>query len=553
MEQQDSNLKLFDWFIELTSHQNLDTFLAEALAQISAIFKAEASSLLFLSNPPMYIRQGQFDPETARQINLWEKSIEERATLTSREIFTPRLYPIGTHTLTHNELKLLNIPLLSDVRIIGSLSLVLRPERMLDERQNQILTRFARAFGNVAQLMAELFLTQQKLRRLGLIYQMGQMMSSTFNLKKLLHDAMQMAKSITGAETASLFLLPKENAENAFKFALDGPETDLSPRKVNLSGSISGWVAANNEALVVNDVKADRRFNQAVDSLPGILTRSLLCVPLQTKGRTIGVLLALNKNAATGFDEEDLNLLLTLAAQAGIAIENARLYQDLREEKDKIIKAQESVRRELARRLHDGAIQLLAAIDMNLEYIKRLLKLKPEDVPQELENARQMTQRATKEARLVLFELRPLVLEDEGLVPALRTYVEKLRSVEPFTVHFEADELKQILDPKVAGTIFAITQEAVNNVKKHTQARNVWLSLRVEGCDLVLTIKDDGPGFDVSAVEQGYGKRGSLGLLNMRERAALIDGKLTIESGDELQEGGTLVTLRVPLSDAYPG
>ena len=292
----------------------------------------------------------------------------------------------------------------------------------------------------------------------------------------------------------------------------------------------------------------DPRFSREVDTRTGFLTQSVLCVPLQIKGKTIGVLEVLNKFSGDGFDEEDLQVALTMAAQAAIAIENARLYQSLREERDRIIEAQEEVRKELARNLHDGTVQLLAAIAMGLDHVERLLKIKPDAVYAELDALRKLTRQAMRDARLLLFEIRPVILESRGLVSALQAYVDQLRGSENFLVHLETDDFQDDLDSRAAGTIFSIVQEAVNNVKKHARARNVWIRLCVsDEEELVVTVEDDGLGFSVAQVESEYDQRGSFGLLNMKERAELIDGRLEIESSEAIPNQGTTVTLHVPL------
>jgi signal transduction histidine kinase len=290
------------------------------------------------------------------------------------------------------------------------------------------------------------------------------------------------------------------------------------------------------------------RFSRQVDARTGFLTQSILAVPMQIRGKTIGVLEVLNKYDEEGFDEEDLRLLLTLAAESAIAIENARLIQQLREERDRILTAQEEVRRDVNRRLHDGTVQLLAAIGMGIDHVERLLQLKPDAVYAELEALRKLTRQATREARMLLFELRPLILESQGLVVALQRYVEQLRENETFQVHFDSGGWEKAIDQQVAGAIFSIVQEAVNNTRKHAKANNLWIRLRETESHLMVQVEDDGLGFDMTAIEQDYEKQGSFGLLNMRERAELIEGGFSIESSEVMPEQGTLVALRVPLS-----
>jgi len=551
LEQRAASLIPLDQFIELVTHRDLEELLTDALALMIRTFNVKAGSLIFARVPPLRIRQGEFDfdKEVAEQITRWEKTIENRINSTW-EIQTPRLSPITIHPLPDSGLTLLTIPLLSQMKIIGSIGLVFEVGQEPDNYQHQVLIRFVRGISNMAQLTEELAVTQQRLSQLGLLYQVGQTMASTFDLTKLLNDTLQLTTSVIDAAASALMLIDEQSNELVLEVT-HGAEKVVVPRKrISLDEGIAGWVATHGEPVIVNDVSKDSRFSQKADAHTSSLTRSIAAVPLQIKGKTIGVLEVLNKLSTAGFDEEDLRLILTLTTQAAIAIENARLYQSLREERDRIIQAQDDVRRELSRKLHDGTVQLLAAIAMDVEHVGRLLKLRPEAVFAELDALRKLVHQATREARIVLFELRPVILESQGLVPALRSYVNQLQDSDEFAVHLDVGNFDSQLDPKVAGTIFSIVQEAINNVKKHAHARNVWLNLAIDRDQLVVGIKDDGQGFDVKAIERDYDQRGSFGLLNMHERAELIDGFLVIESSQVEPERGTVVTLRVPLNKA---
>jgi signal transduction histidine kinase len=547
LEQRAASLIPLDQFIELATHRDLEGLLTDALALMVRTFNAKAGSLIFAGVPPLHIRQGEFDKEAAEQITRWEKTIESREN-SIWEIQTPRLSPITIHPPSDSGLTLLTIPLMSQVKVIGSISLVFEPGQEPDNYQHQVLTRFVRGVSNMAQLTEELVVTQQRLSQLGFLYQVGQAMASTFDLTRLLNNTLKLTTSVIDAAASALMLIDERSNELVLAVTHGAEEVVVPRKRVSLDEGIAGWVATHGQPVIVNDVSKDSRFSPKANVCPDSLTRSIAAVPLQIKGKTIGVLEVLNKFSTDGFDEEDLKLMLTLATQAAIAIENARLYQSLREERDRIIQAQEDVRRELSRKLHDGAVQLLAAIAMDVEHIERLLELKPEAVLTELETLRKLVHRATREARMVLFELRPVILESQGLVPALQSYVNRLQGSDEFAVHLDIGNFRQQLDFNVTGTIFSIVQEAINNVKRHAHARNVWLNLAVDRDQLVVGIKDDGQGFDVKAIERDYDRRGSFGLLNMRERAELIDGFLVIESSPVEPERGTVVTLRVPLN-----
>jgi signal transduction histidine kinase len=273
----------------------------------------------------------------------------------------------------------------------------------------------------------------------------------------------------------------------------------------------------------------------------------MICVPLQAKGATLGALEVLNREDGKDFDEEDLDWLTTLAAQASIAIDNARLYSSLREERDRIIETEEEVRRQLARNLHDGVSQVLSALMMNIEVTRRLASAGDGDLHTEFDFLRGLAQQANQEIRHTLHELRPLVLESQGLLAALEAHVahQKQRN---FEITLEARNLPHFDNRRTESAVFMIVQEGLNNVRKHAGADNVWLRLAVADSDLVVEIEDDGRGFDLNAAIANYGNSGSFGLLSMRERTERLDGTLTIKSPRDAGAGGTLVVLRVPLS-----
>jgi signal transduction histidine kinase len=163
-----------------------------------------------------------------------------------------------------------------------------------------------------------------------------------------------------------------------------------------------------------------------------------------------------------------------------------------------------------------------------------------------------MTRQAVRDARSLIFGLRPLVLETKGLLVALEQYLEQLRESDSFTAyHLMAENFDRRLGlhPQVARVIFAILQEAINNARKHARAKNVTVRLRYdrEVKQIETAVEDDGTGFDLERVEEGYDQRYSFGLVNMRERASLIEGVLRIES--EVGKG-TRVELIVPWREA---
>ena len=247
---------------------------------------------------------------------------------------------------------------------------------------------------------------------------------------------------------------------------------------------------------------------------------------------------------ANAYRQDQLAFLSTLCNQATIALQNAQLYQQLQAEKDRIIGSEEEVRHWLARELHDGPTQTLSALAMRLNYARLLLEKEPEKAQEELADLEKMARRATKEIRTTLFKLRPLALETQGLRGALEQYVVRLQETGGTPVQLDIEEPSERLEANAEATIFFIIEEAVTNAHKHGNASSISVRIAPYGDFLVVTVRDNGKGFDVKAVEASYDQRGSLGLINMKERAELIGGRLEIQS----QPGhGTTITLAVPL------
>ena len=167
---------------------------------------------------------------------------------------------------------------------------------------------------------------------------------------------------------------------------------------------------------------------------------------------------------------------------------------------------------------------------------------------EELQKIEELAHRTTKEIRHMLFTLRPLILESQGLTAALQAMAEKMRETYNQNVIINVDE--KVLDNMEMGkqgVIFYIIEEATNNARKHANAGHIWVRLRsFETGIALLEIEDDGLGFDVEAVNKSYDKRGSLGMVNLRERTELVNGLLNIDSAPGK---GTRIQVYIPLTE----
>lgn len=270
-----------------------------------------------------------------------------------------------------------------------------------------------------------------------------------------------------------------------------------------------------------------------------------VCIPLVVGLGIYGLLLF--GHPEPGFiTDERLELLQAIAQQARVALQNAQLYSDLEQEKERIAEIHEEERRKLARNLHDGPTQSIGAIAMRVNFARRLITRDVDAAAEELFKIEELARRTTKEIRQMLFTLRPLILESEGLIAALEQLSEKMLENHDQNVIIQAPlGLVEEMEVGKQGVIFFIVEEAVNNARKHAQADHIWVRLKPSGDLLELEVEDDGVGFDVSAVESGYDQRGSMGMVNLRERAELVNGVLRIAS---TKGRGTRVSVTIPLT-----
>jgi len=295
------------------------------------------------------------------------------------------------------------------------------------------------------------------------------------------------------------------------------------------------------EAMQSDDPRHDPELAQFV-ALHGC--KSVLCVPLRAGFETYGAVVVASREPGI-FTGEHIEMLTAVCSQATIALQNAQLYQSLQQEKNRIVEIEENARKKLARDLHDGPTQSLAAIAMRLNYTRKLIAHQPDKVDEEISRVEELARRTTKEIRHMLFTLRPLVLETQGLVAALEASIQKSNETHPdIAIHLQADRVEDNLDLNAQGVVFYIIEEAVGNARKHAKAANIWIRLKLEPDAVIAEVQDDGEGFDVQGVTSAYESRGSLGMVNMRERAELVNGVLSLDSHPG---SGTTITLAVPL------
>lgn len=208
----------------------------------------------------------------------------------------------------------------------------------------------------------------------------------------------------------------------------------------------------------------------------------------------------------------------------------------------KIIKAQEEERLRVAREIHDGPAQAMANVVFRAEVCERLIDVDVERVKTELKSLRTQVRSCLKETRKIIFDLRPMTLDDLGLLPTVRRFLETMQDRSELICEVRTIGEEKRLDPYVEIGLFRVIQEAVNNVEKHAQASRVLVFIEFRRDFVMAIVDDNGRGFDVDSAAIGVD---SFGVLGMRERINLLKGRLEIKS----EEGkGTRVIIKIPLN-----
>ncbi|NTU85982.1 MAG: GAF domain-containing sensor histidine kinase, partial [Chloroflexales bacterium] len=273
---------------------------------------------------------------------------------------------------------------------------------------------------------------------------------------------------------------------------------------------------------------------------------ALAALPLVAAGCTIGVL-GLGFATPRAFPAEDRALMLALAQQCAQALERARLYAELQAAharlqhlSQRLIEAQEQERRHLARELHDEVGQALTGLRLSLELVGRM---PPEERAARLAEAHQATQELIARVRALSLDLRPAMLDDVGLLPALLWQVKRYSEQTGISVDLRHWGLERRFPPAVETVAYRVVQEALTNIARSAGVRTATVSLLASSTQLIVQVRDGGRGFVLA--EALAGARSS-GLAGMHERVSLLGGTLSIETAPG---AGTCVTADLPLCE----
>jgi signal transduction histidine kinase len=350
--------------------------------------------------------------------------------------------------------------------------------------------------------------TRDRLVETQSLHQVSLALLQKLELEEVLQIVCTEAQRMTGAKGSSIGLV---EGEEWLRILYSTGESLEKPGRVPIGQSMLGLAVKRGEPLVINNRPGIN------DGFPSVTPVSLLAIPLKVQGQIIGVLAVVNKEH--GFSKEDVRLIELFANQAALAVENTRLAKQVQE----MAVVQE--RHRLSRELHDSVNQLLYGMALYTQAAQRKLETGDIDaVRSHLHNLEDSSREALKEMRLLIFELRPSVLDSAGLQNALTQRLKNVEEQVGLLTTFKW-KVNVPLDSKIEEMLYGISQEALNNVVKHARATNVSVHLIRSGHTLILKIEDDGVGFNVQSKGEG-----GIGLRTMRERAESQNADLEISS-----------------------
>jgi signal transduction histidine kinase len=421
---------------------------------------------------------------------------------------------------------------------IGQVGIRIKQTLIMQQRQRQKETQSA------------LQTAHQKSR---LIFELASTLSATLNYERVLEAALDVSnaglrefygkqRDITQVGLILLFGMD----ECLYVSKSRGLSPTEEQKRFPADRGILAEAVKTTDPILVDQPASDPELGQLSALSP---CQQVIIVPLRAGYESYG-LLVLGSPEPDIYTRDFRDLLVAICNQAVLALQNANLYQNLMEEKDRLVNVEEDARKKLARDLHDGPTQTIAAIAMRLNYIRLLVNENPGDAIYELSQLEELARRTTKEIRQLLFAFRPLILESQGLIAALNQVQQKVNETDPIPIHMETEsEAEDLLSKEAQGAIFYIMWEAVTNVRKHANADNIWIRLYKKGMNVIAEVEDDGEGFDVAATDSNYANRGSLGMINVRERAMLVGGKTVIRSSPG---SGTIVRVTIPVDQPEP-
>ncbi len=411
------------------------------------------------------------------------------------------------------------------------------------------LLTFQLATERCSLIMDDLFFRDYSERRQKLdsaLSKIAAKMGEITDFRKAMNLLLSTAMALLAADRGSIYIYEEQSGELRFAAWHNLPENvDVtSPRKAE--SGIAAWVARHGKPLVLQDWVEAESF-RGID--PRV--KSSISFPLFHRGDVFGVLNLGITDGGRRFCEADLHVLESLTAIGAMGMENAMLHRSMEEKEQlhrklltKIINAQEDERKRIASDIHDDTIQSLISCFYQLEAAEMMMEEgSSEKALDLLRGIKRDLQRNITCMRRLLFDLRPSILDDAGLVPAIEDYLNRLEEELGIRSFLYVSEDVGEVGQDLGVSVYRMAQEVFANIRKHSSATEVEVKLYRQGKNLVVSIRDNGVGFEPEKVLEEKGAEEHFGLRSLRERVELAGGDMDIRSRPG---AGTEVTIRVP-------
>jgi PAS domain S-box-containing protein len=370
---------------------------------------------------------------------------------------------------------------------------------------------------------------RRRTAQLAALHEIELEISAESDLTRVLDVVTRRAAELLNATYCCIFTRESEQADLDLVAALDG---ELIGLRLNEVEALAGQAVLTGEVQTVADYsELQGRFSLFEGKGHG----PALAAPLKWQQTVIGAICLSRKRGDEPFTGDDSKFFEQIAAEAAIAIHQTTLFEEVEESRrrlqvlsHRLIDAQEAERKRLARELHDQIGQALTAVQISLQTLRP--SLKSAFAAERVEENLALIEDALGQVHDLSLELRPSLLDDLGLVAALRWYVERVASRARLLRCFKADSIETRVSAEIETACFRIAQEALTNVMRHSNASAILVQLKRSDQTLQLTIRDDGSGFTVADALNRTGPEASLGLQGMRERAVAVGGAVEVES-----------------------
>jgi signal transduction histidine kinase len=396
-------------------------------------------------------------------------------------------------------------------------------------------------------------------RELSLLLDLSNLLAVSMSLSERLHNALERIVHSLDFPDAGMILLVRRETHSIQVRASTGFSADESDEKGEQ------YVAAldlGEQCVTAASAKGRHRDGQIVamssdeadwQGQPPANPLLMISLPLTARRRVIGGLV-LGRAQATSVEKVlapgEFKLMLGMAQQLGLSIENALLYQEAQEREStlaellhQVVGAQETERQRIARELHDDTGQSLTAIALGLRGVEAILASNPALAIEQVKELKSFSTDALGELRRIISDLRPSQLDDLGLVAALQWYFQEFERRSALQINFSVKGRRSRLPAEYETVLFRITQEALTNIVKHANASQVTVKLQVHPAQISLSIEDNGQGFNPAEVLRRDEPHG-WGLLGIQERSLLLGGHYAIDSAPGR---GTRIRVSIPL------